>query len=69
MQSLYSFTLFTVIDVVTQKYLQRKRIFFFYFVVMHWNGNRKKILFFFYDIIEFNDWQMYLLGKLLYVSK
>ena len=46
----------------------KKMDFFFYFDVMHWNGNRKKILFFFYDIIEFNDWQMYL-GKLLYVSK
>lgn len=67
-QSLYSFTLFTVMDVVTQKCLQGKQIFFLHWCdALEWEQG-KKILFFLYDIIEFNDWQMYL-GKLLYVHK
>ena len=43
---------------------------FFFFTLMWCTGmgTEKKFSLFFYDIIEFNDWQMYL-GKLLYVRK
>lgn len=47
---------------------KENRFFFFTLLWCTGMGTGKKFSFFFYDIIEFNDWQMYL-GKLLYVHK